>query len=1558
MRHPRLRTALRVVLISLGSLLGLVVLVLFAAIMVARSDWGQRRILGIVLPIVNKSLLGRVEIGGLGGDLIHRLVVRDIKLYDSEKVLAASVGRAEVSYNLFALLHKDLHITSAKVTDGAAYLRFLRDGRLNFAGLTKPSPPSGPLPITITVDGAEADVDASFEPQAGTAVPAAGARLHLEASARIAQPRIDVAVKTVQVLARDPLAAEIEIHGGARIVTGAQLAIDARDVIVSVKAAGSQISRLAPAAALRGDWSLALKVGGSLERLEIDGALRPPAGILEFKGSAGVLDPRLPGTLLPWQIKLNGRGIDPAAARQGLPSALVNLLVEGHGNGPKGRVDLKSLAVTMTGASVFASGFAEGNATQPIGFPVPTGIAAQIAVKVDAPDLAAALAPFAPKSLKPAGSLRADLSAGAEGGVLRVDLSANGQKLRVLDSGIEQLTLALNTQDLTGKLKLHADTVQSPLKLDVLDLNAAADQKSLSVRAAGRDNKQLVFDLAVDGKPYLRGKELLGLDATLNRLMLARAGQRLDLDAPAHVSLDMQAPTGPIVGLDRLAVRLGGQQIAVGGRFEAKPQRFRASVDALGINARQWADLAGVKDVPQTRFTLHAKAAGTPQAPEGSVELFGIAAAMPALHLPPSELRVNASVRSMRAEGDVAVKLGDPAKPGERPYANLRFAAPLALTGPIEADLTAQTTAEAWKELLPPAVKGLRGVFGLRTMVRGTLQEPEVDLTLIVPTWQLDPLRGRGMNLSVKYAREKLGLGLNVQVDGRDAQLAAATVKADTRVRLGLIPGLNGAEIVRQLMHAPLTVDATVSHVNLPKVLAAVAPPVPVVVQTPVPGEDAPVPKLATTARPATGAATSSATGSKSAPASPVSSSPVRTGAGGPADPATNPKAAGAPGATVVSSTAAPGGDSPLKAGMLDATLHVEGTPVAPTVKLRADAKGLDLDIVRDLAAGVSVDYAGSALRADVTAGRGQEKLLNAHAETTISMDAILSGRLDPKQLPVKATVDVLPLELSQISKVRGSVTAHAEAKGTVSAPELTAWVRSQSVQIENFAVGPLEVKASLDKNRLAKADLDIKQSGGSIKASAKTLVPPKLESIELSLVSQNFRVDYSPPKNSNNRAAALGLARAVLNANLQVKGQAGGPKASGFLKLENGALVMKALQQPLNDIRVDLQLESDGKGKSSLTLNEARAAADTGKAKVSGRVQLSGTKLGSLKIDADASQFPVWAGVFGLWIDAKVRVSGHTEGDTLKIMVDMPEGGVRVPKLMSARTVQPLGPFEDVRLVDRAAIQAALRAAAKQAQKEREKSESKTPEIVPSHIRVSVQLPDGLNVSGPELRASLTGRVDLAIDGDKPPKITGQVHGTPSWGWIELLKRRYEIDRIEASLSGDSPPNPILNVQISRKLDEATIYVSVTGTARKPKISFRSEPPLYDESQIIAIIVTGDTGSTKKDPQAMGMLSSLLIGQLRDQLADRLPIDVIRVDTAGDDPMGLNQSSLEIGKYIRDDLYLGYKRRFGTATTGMRRLNADEVLLEYHFLKSYKIKTLYGDANVGAIDLYWTKHF
>lgn len=271
----------------------------------------------------------------------------------------------------------------------------------------------------------------------------------------------------------------------------------------------------------------------------------------------------------------------------------------------------------------------------------------------------------------------------------------------------------------------------------------------------------------------------------------------------------------------------------------------------------------------------------------------------------------------------------------------------------------------------------------------------------------------------------------------------------------------------------------------------------------------------------------------------------------------------------------------------------------------------------------------------------------------------------------------------------------------------------------------------------------------------------------------------------------------------------------------------------------------------------------------------------------------------------------------------------------------------------------AAERKAKAAAEKEaREDAESKAPLLLPARTKVSVSIP-GFGVSGPEAKAIVLGKIDMEVGKRAPiPVIVGEIHTEPG-GSIEVLNRRYHIERAQVSLTGEVPPNPILSVEISRKIEDTTVYISVTGTPRRPVVGFRSEPSM-DQSQIIAMILSGSKGGSKKSmqSQALGAISGLIVGQIKDQLGSSLPIDVIRLDVGGNDNTGVNQTSMELGKYLRDDLYLAYTIRFGNPSTILRRFNNHQAAIEWTFLANYQLQVMGGDMGVGALNLYWSKRF
>ena len=198
------------------------------------------------------------------------------------------------------------------------------------------------------------------------------------------------------------------------------------------------------------------------------------------------------------------------------------------------------------------------------------------------------------------------------------------------------------------------------------------------------------------------------------------------------------------------------------------------------------------------------------------------------------------------------------------------------------------------------------------------------------------------------------------------------------------------------------------------------------------------------------------------------------------------------------------------------------------------------------------------------------------------------------------------------------------------------------------------------------------------------------------------------------------------------------------------------------------------------------------------------------------------------------------------------------------------------------------------------------------------------------------------------------------SGGWLELHGRRYSIERARVGFGGEAEPDPELDVRLTRELAETRLIIEVHGTAKKPQLTLTSDPPIYDQAQVIAAILSGDPATQRVDDRSMdqkvtGAISGLLVGKIKDQIAPNLPIDVIKVDTGTEGATGLADTRVEVGKYITDSVYVSYVHQFGATFVGTQRINSNEANLEWRFKKRYELETAFGDAALGRVNLYWT---
>ena len=121
--------ALKVVAKGVGWLVlvgvGLVAATLLTAIIVGRTEWGQRKILSIALPVIQRQLAGHLSIGRIGGDLTRELELYDVRIDDVEHQPAVKVRVLKVRYDLSRLLRRTIDVAKLEAEGAWLHARVL-----------------------------------------------------------------------------------------------------------------------------------------------------------------------------------------------------------------------------------------------------------------------------------------------------------------------------------------------------------------------------------------------------------------------------------------------------------------------------------------------------------------------------------------------------------------------------------------------------------------------------------------------------------------------------------------------------------------------------------------------------------------------------------------------------------------------------------------------------------------------------------------------------------------------------------------------------------------------------------------------------------------------------------------------------------------------------------------------------------------------------------------------------------------------------------------------------------------------------------------------------------------------------------------------------------------------------------------------------------------------------------------------------------------------------------------------------------------------------------------
>ena len=325
---------------------------------------------------------------------------------------------------------------------------------------------------------------------------------------------------------------------------------------------------------------------------------------------------------------------------------------------------------------------------------------------------------------------------------------------------------------------------------------------------------------------------------------------------------------------------------------------------------------------------------------------------------------------------------------------------------------------------------------------------------------------------------------------------------------------------------------------------------------------------------------------------------------------------------------------------------------------------------------------------------------------------------------------------------------------------------------------------------------------------------------------------------------------------------------------------------------------------------------------------------------------------ITGLEFSGDVSVSGGLRGQTLAVKLKVDDGVVKVPQVEGGRELHQVGQLPDVVFVDE-------RGAANG-----EKPASAATGASPPAIGLRVELgADPLFVRGEELDLEVVTHLLARTDARGRMRIKGQVEVRR--GSIRALNNTFDVRQATVSFSDQPNPDPALNVLLARDAPDATVLVQLTGTASAPKLTLRSDPPVYDQGQIMSLLLTGrvdarpESGEGGDQTMAVASaVSQVLLGNIAQKIAPKVGLDVAKVnlDQSKNKQTGESQlrAEAEVGKFITERIYVAYRRVFGATTEE----NANEALMEYRISASWLLMALFGDAGVGGVDLFWNMRY
>ena len=242
---------------------------------------------------------------------------------------------------------------------------------------------------------------------------------------------------------------------------------------------------------------------------------------------------------------------------------------------------------------------------------------------------------------------------------------------------------------------------------------------------------------------------------------------------------------------------------------------------------------------------------------------------------------------------------------------------------------------------------------------------------------------------------------------------------------------------------------------------------------------------------------------------------------------------------------------------------------------------------------------------------------------------------------------------------------------------------------------------------------------------------------------------------------------------------------------------------------------------------------------------------------------------------------------------------------------------------------------------------------------KFKVLIPKNTWIVSPDLNIELSGEVDVVKNVDTF-ELFGNVETVR--GKLSVYGKEFSIIKGSIIFNGGSELNPGLNIQLEyvfRGTDKKkrSFELFITGTAKKPELTFKIDDIAIDEGNAISYLLFGKSLDELSQSQKSNVKNSnedlaktiagnLVATQLKNSLGDAFGLDVIEI--TGED--NWKQASLTAGKYLTDDLYVSYEEGFGSSETN--EVSPTIITLGYGLTSFLYLQLVEGNDKTAGFDL------